>query len=77
MESQLAKSGIIAPDLSEFLKILHSDIEIKSQHRRKVMIVDIVNHINCLARGLAIYDNHRPIKVKKVKKTRCYILMLP
>ncbi len=50
MESQLAKSKAISPDLREFLKILNGEIETKLQHRRKVMLVDFINHINSLNR---------------------------
>ncbi len=50
MEALVAKIKAIPPDLRELLKTLHAEIEAKLQHRRKVMLVDFINHINCLSR---------------------------
>ncbi len=50
MESQLAKTTNMTPDLRGFLKILHGEIEAKLQHPRKVMLMDIINHVNRLSR---------------------------
>ncbi len=50
MEASLTKIKVIPPDLRDLLKTLHGEIEIKLQHRRKVMLVDFINHINCLSR---------------------------
>ncbi len=52
----------MTPDLREFLKLLHGEIEAKLQHRRKVMLMDIINHVNRLSREM--YDQNKEFYFK-------------
>ena len=46
METQLPNNQTLPPDLRDLLKKLHAEIDAKLHHRRKVLILDFLNHIN-------------------------------
>ena len=50
MDPALEKAQAVPLDLREILNSFHAQVEEKLHHMRRVMLIDLINHISCLDR---------------------------
>ncbi len=56
MDKKIEETKVLTPDLQDLLKRIKDEIDTNLQHTRRLMLVDMITHINSLNRDTYYLD---------------------